>query len=169
MPKAKLIAALVVAGGLGALGAAAIAQVHGGGPAGFHLARDGGHGWHGRGGGPRHLARLCDEERRSDWIEAGIERVEEAIELTSEQETAWGQLTGTVRSAGERVDQACAEAREAGRPQTASDRLARAEIMLSTGLAVVQEVRPAFDSFYATLDDEQKATIDGLMGRGHRG
>jgi hypothetical protein len=167
-PKAKLIVALAVAGGLGALGAGAIAQSDGEARPGFHLAHDGGHGWR-RGGAPRHMARLCDEERRSGWIDARIERIESAVELTSEQTEAWAGLTEAVRAASERVGETCAEVREAGRPQNASDRLARAETVLSTGLAVVQEVRPAFDDFYATLDDDQKATIDGMIGRGHRG
>jgi hypothetical protein len=168
-PKAKLIAALAVAGGLGALGAGAIAQPQGEARPGFQLAQDGGHGWHRRGGGPRHMARLCDEERRSDWIDARIERVEGAVELRSEQEEAWAGLTETVRAASARVGEACAEVTAAGRPQNASEHLARTETMLSTGLAIVQEVRPAFDDFYATLDDDQKATIDRMTRHGRRG
>lgn len=168
-PRTKLIAALAVAGGLAAIGAGAIAQSHAEARPGFHLAQDGERGWR-RGGGPHHMARVCDEERRSAWIDARIERVEGAVELSSEQEEAWAALTGAVRAASERVGLACAEAREAGRPQDAADRLARAETMLSTGLAVVQEVRPAFDGFYATLDDDQKATIDSMIRhRRHRG
>jgi hypothetical protein len=43
--------------------------------------------------------------------------------------------------------------------------------MLSTGLEVVREVRPAFAAFYDSLDENQQEAIDKLMSHrrhGHR-
>jgi hypothetical protein len=46
--------------------------------------------------------------------------------------------------------------------------LARVELMLSTGLDIIEGVRPAFEQFYAVLDDDQKAALDKLVSRHHR-
>jgi hypothetical protein len=42
------------------------------------------------------------------------------------------------------------------------------ELIFSTGLDIVQEVRPAFEQFYAVLDDDQRAALDKLASRHHR-
>jgi hypothetical protein len=57
---------------------------------------------------------------------------------------------------------------DAEMPRTAPERIARLELMLTVGLEVVGRVRPAFDSFYAVLTDEQKKAVDALISRRHK-
>lgn len=45
-------------------------------------------------------------------------------------------------------------------PVSAAARLEAVETRLDAMLTAVKLVRPAFDAFYATLDEEQKARID---------
>ena len=68
----------------------------------------------------------------------------------------------------ERVRAACDELDQAEDPMQAPDALARAESLLTAGLEVVREVRPAFDRFYATLSEEQQEALDQLVNRHRR-
>lgn len=142
-----VLAVLVALGGTWLVGAA----LHAGesGRAGIHAARAGD--WHhGRDHGGM-MERLCSE-RRSDWLDDRIDFVESFVDFTPEQEPAWVALTAAVRGGGERIGEAC------GALEAASDdptgRLARAEVMLEAGLDAVRAVRPAFEDFYAVLDDD---------------
>ena len=94
--------------------------------------------------------------------------VESFVDFTAEQEPAWQQLTAAIRAGGAKVGEACAKLEALDTSATAPARLARIELLLSTGLDIVQEVRPAFDQFYAVLDDDQKAALDKLASRHHR-
>ena len=115
-------------------------------------------GRHGRGYG---LGRLCSgrrEERLADMV--GF--VESFVDFTDEQQAAWNSLTVALDQGSDRIGAACGELRAEGRAETAPDKMARLETMLEAGLDAVRDVRPAFDSFYDTLDAEQKEAIDRL-------
>lgn len=135
----------------------------------MQMAQWGGHGGghHGRGmmGGMGPLGHLCGPNR-VERLEDAISFVNTFIKLTPEQTTAWNTLAETLRSAATKVGTTCDQMREAGRPATPPDHLARMETMLTTGLDVLREVRPAFDAFYATLDDNQKQVLNELLERG---
>ena len=127
-------------------------------------------GWHGgwsQDKGGRHLGRLCSE-RRDERIEGMVAMVESFSDFTPDQTEAWNNLTDALRSGSTSIGDACDEFRNAGRPNTAPERLARIETMMATGLAVVRHVRPAFEEFYGVLDDKQKEALDGLISHGHR-
>ena len=111
---------------------------------------------------------MCDEERRSDWIEVRLGLVESFADFNPEQAEAWTQLTEAVRAGSTKVGAACAEFEAEGPAENAPERLARAEAMMAAGLGIVQELRPAFDDFYAVLDDEQKAALDRVVTKWHR-
>jgi hypothetical protein len=133
-------------------------------PAHFGGWRHGGHhGWR-HGGGMRHL---CGEGR-DQRIDGFVELVESFVTFTPEQGEAWQGLVAAVRTSSASIDAACAELAGAGPPRTAADKLGRLETMLAKGLDVVQQVRPAFDTFYATLNDQQKQAIDDLASRRRR-
>ena len=51
-------------------------------------------------------------------------------------------------------------------PASAPARLEAMEKRLDTMLQAIKTVRPAFDAFYATLTDEQKAKLNGAGPRG---
>lgn len=121
-----------------------------------------GHGGHfGRHGHGHRLGRLCSE-RRDERLADLVGFVESFVDFTPEQSTAWSGLTTALDDGSKRIDAACTALEAAGRPETAPDRLARLETLLEAGLDAVREVRPAFEGFYATLDDQQKAAVDRL-------
>ena len=127
------------------------------------------HGSGHRGRGMEH--KLCSEAR-SDHIEAAITFAETFMAFTEEQRAAWDRLTGAVRAGGEKVAEACAETEALRKEKTLPAKLALAETAATTAAAVLADVRPAFDAWYATLSDEQRQALDGLMkrrGRKHRG
>ncbi|MDX1540727.1 MAG: Spy/CpxP family protein refolding chaperone [Geminicoccaceae bacterium] len=153
--------ALVVVGGLALLGVAGAAlhagERHGGG---FHAAHFAG-GHHGRGHGMM-MGRMCSDQR-AEWLDERIAVVESFVDFTPEQEPAWSALKESVRDGSERVGEACASLE--GAEDGPVGRLARMETMLAAGLDVVQGVRPAFEDFYAVLDEDQQAALDRLIER----
>ena len=118
-------------------------------------------GWrHGHGRG-RFAERLCSEER-NEMLEDKLSFAESFVDFTEEQRPAWEQLTASVRAGSATFGEACVEFQELEEPANVPARMAQAELVLSTALTIVQEVRPAFDDFYAVLDDDQKAPLDRL-------
>ncbi len=120
--------------------------------------RGGKFGRHGRGYA---LGRLCSE-RREERLADMVGFVESFVEFTPEQEVAWNSLTVALDQGNDRIGTACGELRAEGRAETAPDKMARLETMLEAGLDALRDVRPAFDSFYGTLNAEQKEAIDRL-------
>ncbi len=169
IPKKALIVALGCIAGAGALGSVVVAQDAPRGAPGMERVqeRGGGHGWgrHHRGPG---FARFCNDERREAWIEDRVQLIESFAEFTPEQTEAWTGLKDAVNAASAQVGETCEQAREAGRPENTPERLARAEAFMTAGLSVVQEVRPAFETFYASLDDDQKQALDRMVTRHRR-
>lgn len=118
---------------------------------------------------------------RLDRIEAVVENF---VTFTPAQAEAWKTLSAAMRDAQAQKRTVCEarraemraameddedekdEARSAPAPLT--ERLARMETRLETGLAALQKLRPALDAFYATLDDGQRKALDDMMGGHHR-
>jgi hypothetical protein len=134
-----------------------------GGPGQFMLA-----GWrHGRhGGGHGRFAEHVCSDAHDEILEDRLAFVESFVDFTDEQQPAWQQLTAAIRAGSAKVGEACAELEAID--TTAPAHLARVELMLSTGLDIVREVRPAFEQFYAVLDHDQKTALDKLASRHHR-
>ena len=130
------------------------------------LAGSMGHGWHGK----RHHrgpGRVC-AGARGEKLEHAIDFVQSFVDFTPEQDAAWQDFSASLMNGRERVRAACDELDQAEDPLNAPDALARAESLLTAGLEVVREVRPAFDTFYATLSEDQKKALDQLINRRHR-
>lgn len=124
--------------------------------------------WHGGGHGPGRFAeRLCSDERDT-MLDDRLSFVESFARFTPEQQPAWQQLTATVRAGSAEVGEACVEFETLQEEPNAPARMAQAELVLGTALGIVQEVRPAFDDFYAVLDDDQKAALDKMANRHRR-
>ena len=133
------------------------------------IAGEGGH-FGGRHRGARHgrgLDKICshDHDERIDEL---IAFVDSFVDFTPEQAPAWADLTGALRASGDSVDAICDELIAAGKPATAPEAAARIETVMAAGLDVVRELRPPFAAFYAALDAEQRAALDGLVNTGHR-
>ena len=122
------------------------------------------HGGHGPGG---FAERLCSDERDA-MLEDRLSFAESFVAFTPEQQPAWQQLTAAVRAGSGRVGEACVEFENLQEQANAPARIAQAELVLGTALAIVQEVRPAFDGFYAVLDEDQKAALDKMANRHRR-
>lgn len=130
------------------------------------LAASGHHrGW-GQGRG-RGFARICSDQR-SERLENAIEFADAFLKLEAGQTEAWTKLTASLRAGSARVGKACDTLKTEGWPDKAPGKLAAVETVMTAGLDIVKEVRPSFDAFYATLDDKQKAAIDGLLDRHRR-
>ncbi len=126
----------------------------------------GGGGWrHGRGHG-RGMAMICSD-RRDERIEHSLAFVEGFVNFTPEQTTTWGELTKEVRAGSALIGEKCEELENAGIPDSTPDRLQRFESLATTGLGILQRIRPAFERFYASLSDKQKKAVDDLIS--HRG
>ena len=98
--------------------------------------------------------RMCDP-RAAGLAEWRIERIERRVRPTEAQLKSLNELKAASTKAGEIVAAACP--REF--PASPTARLELTEKRLEAMLQAVKTVRPAFEAFYATLDDEQKARL----------
>lgn len=123
------------------------------------------HGWgHGRHGG---VDRLCADDAATQ-IDMLIGIVPGLLKLNDAQGEAWQDLAASLRTATTTYGEACAGLGAQPEDANAVERLTRAETLLEAGLAAIAHVRPSFERFYATLDDDQKATVDDML-TGHHG
>ena len=113
------------------------------------------HGWHGGGHG-RFAEHVCSDAR-DEILEERLAFVESFVDFTRRAGA------GLATAGGGDPRRQCES-----RDPTALAHLARVELLLSTGLDIVEGVRPAFEQFYAVLDDDQKAALDKLVSRHHR-
>jgi len=111
-------------------------------------------GWGGRGGGGG-WGDMCGP-RAAGLAEWRIERIERLVSPNETQRAALNELRTASTKAAETVATACP--REF--PASASARLELMEKRLDAMLVAIKTVRPAFDAFYATLNDEQKVRIN---------
>lgn len=108
------------------------------------------------------LHRICSDSR-SQRLEGGIDFVEAFFSFNDEQRPAWDALAAALRNGSDAIGRHCATLGE--RPSTAPGKLAVLETAMTAGLDVVREVRPAFERFYGTLNEDQQAAIDRLVDR----
>lgn len=125
-----------------------------------------GPGMMGWGGGRGGMGAMCDP-RGAGLAEWRMERIERLINPTEAQRAALNDLRTASTKAAELISAACP--REF--PASASARLELMEKRLDAMQQAIKTVRPAFDAFYATLNDEQKARINtgGPRGWGWHG
>jgi len=114
-----------------------------------------GPGMMGWGGGRGGMGAVCDP-RGAGLAEWRMERIERLINPTEAQRVALNDLRTASSKAAEIVAAACP--REF--PASAPARLELMEKRLDAMQQAIKAVRPAFDAFYATLNDEQKARIN---------
>ena len=128
----------------------------GGGPGGgWSPSMMMGPGMMGWGAGGSGMGMLCDP-RAAGLAEWRMERIEQAVQPTEAQRAALNALKAASAKAAEQIAAACP--REF--PASSAARLDLMEKRMETMLAALKVVRPAFDAFYATLSDEQKARLD---------
>ena len=90
-----------------------------------------------------------------------IDRIESVVKPTDAQRTALNDLRTASTKAADALASACP--REV--PQTSTERLAFMEKRTDAMLQAIKTVRPAFEAFYATLNDDQKKRLDSIGPR----
>ncbi|AXK82743.1 hypothetical protein DW352_20770 [Pseudolabrys taiwanensis] len=113
-----------------------------------------GPGMMGRGGG-RGMGWMCSPQG-AGLAEWRMERIEELVKPTETQRKALDDLRTASTKAAESIKAAC----PTEWPASAPARLELMEKRMEAMLTAVKTVRPAFDAFYATLNDEQKARLN---------
>jgi len=104
---------------------------------------------------------LTCSPRAAGFAEWRLSQIERAVRLTEPQRKALDDLRAASAKAAETIAAAC----PAEIPATSTARLALMEKRMEAMLAAIKTVRPAFDAFYATLTDEQKARFDAAGPR----
>lgn len=99
--------------------------------------------------------------RAAGMAEWRANRIESAIKLTDPQRDALKKLTEASAKAAETMQGAC----PANAPAKALDRMAAMEKRAEASLQAIKTVRPAFEAFYNSLDDQQKSRLDSLGPR----
>lgn len=105
------------------------------------------------------LASLCSR-RAENFTQLPVERVEQAVKPTPQQQDAFAKLKATSVEAANRLQASC----PSQMPQTPIERFDAAGKRLDAMAEAIKTVRPALASFYASLSDEQKAQFN-MLGR----
>jgi hypothetical protein len=110
--------------------------------------------WGGRFDGP------CDPSVAgiAEWR---IDEIERVVRPTDTQRSALADLRAASTKAAEALASACPR----DIPQTSAQRLAFMEKRMEAMLAAIKTVRPAFETFYAAMSDEQKARLGSVGPR----
>lgn len=188
------IAALVVAVAAGAATAPVYAQDHGRhefrgpgqdvqrnheGPRGFFLERERGPGqmkfsMRGGPGGQRGgvLSFVCSP-KGADRLEHLLLNISQRVDPTAEQQPLFDALKTAALTAQTDFADTCATARpdrtaEAARPDLA-DRMKARHAIEKAHVEAMTTVIPAFETFYDSLTDEQKLSLEPRRGRHHDG
>lgn len=117
--------------------------------------------------GDGRVGRLCetDDGARLDLL---VAYARDRLDLRAEQGPAWRDLEGALRGGIATLRTACDPVRAGSAGASAPARLAAAEAAMTAGADALRQLRPAFEAFYATLDDRQKATLDDALAHGRR-
>jgi hypothetical protein len=100
---------------------------------------------------------LCDQ-KTSAFSSLPAERIEQTVRPTEGQTG----LLDALRSASSKASADLQASCPAEVPQTLVERLSATDTRIRAMLGATRTVRPALDSFYASLDDEQKARFNAM-------
>lgn len=99
--------------------------------------------------------------RAAGMAEWRANRIQSAIKLTDAQQEALKKLTEASAKAADALQAAC----PANVTSKALDRMAAMEKRAEASLQAIKTVRPAFEAFYNSLDEQQKTRLDSLGPR----
>ena len=103
------------------------------------------------------LAALCSR-RTESFTQLPVERIEQAVKPTQEQQDAFARLKIASTEAANQLQASC----PTQTPQSPMDRFDALAKRLSAMAEAIKTVRPALASFYGSLTDEQKARFNTL-------
>jgi LTXXQ motif family protein len=104
------------------------------------------------------MAALCTQQGGS-FIDLPVQRIEEVVAPTAQQEDAFDELKKQTQEAGARLKSSCPTAV----PNSPVARLDTIEARLRAMADAARAVRPNLENFYALLSDDQKARFN-MMG-----
>jgi hypothetical protein len=104
------------------------------------------------------MAALCSQQVGT-FINLPAQRIEQVVQPTALQKSAFDDLKNTVQKAGDQLQSSC----PAAVPRSPVARLDTIETRLSAIVDAIKAVRPNLKNFYASLSDEQKARLN-MMG-----
>jgi hypothetical protein len=114
-------------------------------------------------GGPGFLGgsgMMCNP-RAAGFAQWRLSQVQRAVKLNEAQRKALDDLRAASAKAAETIAATC----PTEIPVSSTARLALMEKRMEVMLQAIKTVRPAFDAFYASLTDEQKARFDATGPR----
>jgi len=109
---------------------------------------------------PYGVAEICRDLDQYDALKVAVPVL---LRLTAEQKTSWAGLNTALAQGRSSLDAGCARLNGIPASGRAPSQAARLEVVLSSSLDALHRVRPAFDRFYATLDDGQRRQVDTLF------
>jgi LTXXQ motif family protein len=107
------------------------------------------------------FGRLCSP-RAAGFAEWRLDRLERTVKPTDAQRAKLDEFKAASNKAAEAMRAAC----PADVPTSMVGRVEAMEKRLEAMLQAVKTVRPAFEAFYATLSDDQKANLNTRPRRG---
>ena len=111
--------------------------------------------------GGSHLRNMCSP-RGMGFAEWRVQRMERMLKPTDAQKAKLEDLKKATEKAAEVMSAAC----PTEPPSSPAARLEFMEKRTEAMLTALKTIRPAFDAFFATLTDEQKAQFDAIGPRG---
>jgi hypothetical protein len=109
---------------------------------------------------PYGVAEICRDLDRYEALKIAVPVL---LRLTAEQKNSWAALNAALAQGRTSLDAGCARLNGIPASGSAPSQAARLEVVLSSSLDALHRVRPAFDRFYATLDDGQRRQVDTLF------
>jgi len=103
---------------------------------------------------------MCNP-RAAGFAEWRMERIEAAVRPNESQRATLNELRAASTKAADTISAACA----ADFPEKSTQRLDLMEKRVEGMLQAIKTVRPAFETFYASLDDQQKSRLDAVGPR----
>jgi len=106
-------------------------------------------------------------QRSFDGVEAVLRHIESELELSGGQSGSWSQFVNTVQNERSTLEIVCDKILIRENMVNLPARLELLTTIVATGQESLQRLSPAISNFYATLDEQQKATIEDLLSKLH--
>jgi hypothetical protein len=103
------------------------------------------------------MAAACSRQAGS-FIDLPVQRIEQVVQPTAQQQSAFDDLKKAAQNAGDQLQSTCPTAV----PKSPVARLDTIGTRLSAMADAVKSVRPNLQTFYASLNDEQKARFNTM-------
>jgi len=106
-------------------------------------------------------------QRSFDRVEAALGHIESELELSDGQSGSWSQFVNTVHTEKTTLEFVCDKMLIRENMVNLPARLELFTTIVATGQESLQRLSPAIIDFYATLNEQQKATVEDLLAKFH--